>query len=82
MTNIKSKSMSLSANCPSLEEAWVWAKELSEKFDMPVNNFSAYKYTQKFNKKTQKYEEMAPYYSCSVSLKGKEEEMEDVDAVI
>lgn len=77
MTNIKSKSMSLSANCPSLEEAWVWAKELSEKFDMPVNNFSAYKYSQKFNNKTQKYEDQTPYYSCTVSMK--EDKFEDGD---
>lgn len=82
MTNIKSKSMSLSADCPSPEEAWAWAKDLSDKFDMPVNNFSAYKYTQKFNNKTQKYEEMTPYYSCSVSLKTDKEALEDLNAVI
>ena len=69
MSEVKNKSMSLTANCPSLEAAWVWAKDMSDKFGMPVNNFNAYKHSQKFDKTTNKYEDITPFYSCSVSLK-------------
>lgn len=81
MTEVKNKSMSFTAHASTLEACWDWAKELSDRYGLPVNNFSAYKYSQKFNSKTQKYEEQKPYYSCTVSLTNDKFEEVDVNDI-
>lgn len=79
MTNtIEQTSLSLGAKSPSLEDAWSWAKQMAETHKMPVSNFSAYRHSQKFNNKTQKYEDITPYYNVSIQLRVEASNDEDI----
>lgn len=72
------KSLSLTDEVSSVEEAITWMKKMEEQFKLPVNSLSIYKHKQKYNNKTNKYEDVTPYYSVNLAMRADSVTEDDV----